>query len=50
MGVESIIFTTPQQDVQEIVDDMKADLKVDIDGVKSVVDEIKTDVKEIKEK
>ena len=49
MGVESIIVRSPQPDIQKMLDKATAELKADITKVQVVVDEIKVDVKGIKE-
>ena len=50
MGVTSIIIRSPQPDIQKMLDGATAELKADVAKVQAVVDEIKVDVKTIKEK
>ena len=49
MGVESIIVTSPPQDLQRIVDDATAQLKADIAKVGDDVKIIKENTKKEKE-
>ena len=50
MGVTSIKIIHLQPDVQEMLDGAVVELKADVAKVQVVVDEIKVDVKTIKEK
>ncbi len=50
MGVTSIIIRSPQPDIQKMLDGAVVELKADVAKVQVVVDEIKVDVKTIKEK